>query len=247
MKTHRAEEYAGHDLEILAEALHYQEWIADQFRPYLHGRVMEIGAGVGTMAEKWLAFSNKLHLVEPAKNLFPLLQNKFHSYPDVILHPGHLEEVLSENPELVSKAFDAVIMINVLEHIKDDSHVLSLAQQMLLPDGYLLIFVPAMPVLYGSLDREFGHYRRYTKAGLASVCQEAGYAITCIRYFDSLGAFPWWFVNRVLCSSGLNPVMAKIYDRLVVPWMRRVEKAIPPPFGKNLVLVGRKVERQKAP
>lgn len=198
------------------------------------------------MAKRWLTFANELHLVEPARNLFPVLQKNFHSCSNVSLHHGALEEVLSENPELASKVFDAIIMINVLEHIEDDSHVLNLVNQMLMPGGYLLIFVPAMPVLYGSLDRKFGHYRRYTRAGLASACRKAGYEITRIRYFDALGAFPWWFVNRVLRSSTLNPDVAKLYDRLVVPLARHLEKAITPPFGKNLVFVGRKAGMQTA-
>jgi SAM-dependent methyltransferase len=247
MKARNIEHYSGEELEVLAETFRYQEWIADQFHPYLRGRVMEIGAGVGTMAKRWLTFAKELHLVEPARNLFPVLQGNFHCCPNVSLHHGALEEVLAEDSGLASQVFDAVIMINVLEHIEDDRHILNVVHQMLIPDGNLLIFVPAMPALYGSLDREFGHYRRYTKEGLASVCQEAGYEIIRIRYFDALGIFPWWFINRVLCSSDINPSMARIYDRFVVPLMRYVEKVLPPPFGKNLVLVGRKVERQKAP
>jgi hypothetical protein len=31
-----------------------------------------------------------------------------------------------------------------------------------------------------------------------------------------------------------------IYDRLVVPFMKKVERILPPPIGKNLVLVARK-------
>jgi SAM-dependent methyltransferase len=237
------EHYSGDELESLAETFHYQEWIADQFYPYLHGRIMEIGAGIGTMAKRWLAHADDLHLVEPAKNLFPVLRENFRACSNVSLHHGNLEEILLKNPGLAVKAFDAVIMINVLEHIEDDSCVLELIHRMLRPGGYLLIFVPAMPVLYGSLDKKFGHYRRYTKTGLVAVCGKAGYEIACSRYFDVFGAFPWWLVNRVWHSSTLNPRMAKLYDRLVVPFARHAEKVITPPFGKNLVLVGRKTGR----
>jgi hypothetical protein len=31
-----------------------------------------------------------------------------------------------------------------------------------------------------------------------------------------------------------------LYDRMVVPLMRCIETAIPPPIGKNILLVGRK-------
>lgn len=240
MKARGMEHYPGDELEGLAETVNYQEWIADQFYPYLHGRIMEIGAGIGTMAGRWLSRAGELHLVEPAKNLFPALRENFHDRPNVMLHHGSLEETLSKNPGLAAEAFDAVIMVNVLEHIEDDARVLELIHRMLRPGGYLLIFVPAMPVLYGSLDMKFGHYRRYTRARLIAVCGKTGYEIASCRYFDMFGAFPWWLVNRVLRSSTLNPRMARLYDRLVVPFARHTEKVVAPPFGKNLVLIGRR-------
>lgn len=240
MNQQNVEHYSGEELDVLAKTRHYQEWIAEPFYPYLRGKIMEIGAGTGTMAKKWLSYADELHLTEPANNIFPILQEAFHPDLKVSLHHGTLEEILSANPKLAVRAFDAVIMINVLEHIENDDRVLNLVNRMLTPGGHLLIFVPAMPCLYGSLDRKFGHYRRYTKAGLASVCKKAGYEITSIRYFDVFGAFPWLLVNRVLRSSDMNPHMAMLYDRLVVPLARYFEKLIVPPFGKNLVLVGRK-------
>lgn len=246
MTTGNAEHYSGKDLEILADAFRYQDWVADQFRPYLHGSVMEIGAGIGSMAREWLTCAEKLHLVEPAGNLFPVLQKNFQSCPNVSLHHGVLEEVLSENPTLAVNAFDAVVMINVLEHIEDDYCALKTVNRMLVPGGHLLIFVPAMQLLYGSLDRKFGHYRRYTKESLTAICRKTGCEIIDIRYFDLFGAIPWWFVGCVLRSKTLNPIMAKLYDRLVVPLARRVEKAISPPFGKNLVLVARQTEARMA-
>jgi SAM-dependent methyltransferase len=240
IKTQGMEHYSGEELGALAEAIHYQEWIAEQFRPYLHGRIMEIGAGVGTMGKKWLPYADELYLLEPAKNLFPVLQTSFSSYSNVSLHNGTLDRFISDNPEMAIKAFDAVIMINVLEHIEFDDQVLNSVNQILTSDGHLLIFVPAMPAIFGSLDKEFGHYRRYTKSGLATVCRKAGYEIINIRYFDVFGTLPWWYVNRVLRSPTLNPRMARLYDRFVVPLARYAEKLIEPPFGKNLVLVGHK-------
>jgi len=239
MKAQDIEHYSGEELDVLSQTVHYQQWIAEQFQPYLRGKMMEIGAGTGTMAKRWIAYADELHLVEPARNLFPILRDAFHSNSKVSPHCGTLEHVLFEHPKLSVRAFDAVIMINVLEHIEDHARVLNLVNQMLTPGGYLLIFVPAMPSLYGSLDRRFGHYRRYTKAGLVSLCEQTGFEVNYVKYFDVFGAFPWWFVNRILRSTDMNPHMARIYDGLVVPIARRIEKLINPPFGKNLVLVGR--------
>ena len=44
--------YVGQDLEALADITNYQNWILSHFRPHLHGRVLEIGAGVGTLSAR---------------------------------------------------------------------------------------------------------------------------------------------------------------------------------------------------
>ena len=39
--------YEGHDLEVLADLPNYYGWIIEVFRPYIKGRTMEIGTGIG--------------------------------------------------------------------------------------------------------------------------------------------------------------------------------------------------------
>lgn len=240
MRAQSIDHYSGEELEALAGARHYQNWIADQFRPYLRGRIMEIGAGIGTMTKNWLQYADELHVLEPADNLFPVLRGNFRAFPNVQPHYGDLDRTLSMHPDLAVEAFDALVMVNVLEHIEDDLGVLSTMHRMLRFGGHLLIFVPAMPALYGSLDQKFDHYRRYDRSGLVSLCQKAGYEIVRSRYFDFFGVLPWWLVGRVFHSTGLSPRMTLLYDRLVVPVARHVEKLIAPPVGKNLVLIGQK-------
>ena len=232
--------YEGEELEALASGQRYQEWIAEQFRPYLRGTVMEIGAGIGSMAQKWIAHVERLHLVEPAANLYPLLQVRFADSPHVTLHRGVLEEVVARLDGPRPNSLDAVVLVNVLEHIERDAETLRLIHRLLVPGGHLLIFVPAMPALYGAMDEKFGHYRRYTRAGLAAVCRKSGYDPTRLAYFDVLGAAPWWLLNRVLRCDRVNARMTRVFDRCAVPVGRWLEKRIAFPFGKNLVYVGRK-------
>lgn len=242
MTMQSVDHYSGEELESLAGARHYQQWIADQFLPCLRGRIMEIGAGIGTMTKCWLPHADELHALEPADNLFPVLRETFRAFPNVRAHHGDLEKVLSRHPELATEAFDSIVMVNVLEHIEDDLGVLKTIHRMLRPGGHLLIFVPAMSVLYGSLDRKFGHCRRYGRKELVSLCAKAGYEIVRTRYFDFFGVLPWWLVGRIFNSTKLSPRMTLWYDRLVVPLARHAEKLVAPPLGKNLVLVGRKPE-----
>src|SRR5205085_1761515 len=103
-----------------------------------------------------------------------------------------------------------------------------------------LIFVPAVRWLYGSLDAQVHHYRRYSRHGLARVVRRAGLELLSLRTFDGAGVVPWLVAGRVLRQRAFSPVAARIYDRWVVPVTSRMERWIRPPVGKNLICVAQR-------
>lgn len=231
--------YTSDELDSLADAVRYQHWIVEQFAPFIRGRVLEVGAGIGTMADYWIRLADEVHLVEPARNLFSVLQERYSGVSSVRLYPDVLDRVIDETGASLQGSFDAVIMVNVLEHIRDDAQLMTSLTTLLKPGGHLLVFVPAMPALYGSLDRRFGHYRRYTKSSLSKLISLAHFHAVKLYYFDILGVAPWWLVNCVIGAKSLNRSGALFYDRYVVPLGRTLEKWFKPPVGKNLVLIAR--------
>jgi len=62
---------------------------------------------------------------------------------------------------LPDKCLDAVLLLNVLEHIEDDEAALRQVARILKPDGAAVIEVPAGPELYDIYDRQLMHFRRY--------------------------------------------------------------------------------------
>jgi trans-aconitate methyltransferase len=60
--------------------------------------------------------------------------------------------------EIVSEPINTILSINVLEHIEDDSTAMAHLLSILKNGGYLLVSVPAMPLLYNDLDRLAGHF-----------------------------------------------------------------------------------------
>lgn len=229
--------YEGHDLEALAGLPNYYGWIADLFRPYLHGKALEIGAGIGTNADLVRHHVDSLALVEPSPNLVGRLQEKFNGAPEVEILDCSGEDYLAN---AAPESRDVVMMINVLEHIEDDREVARKIHDLLVPGGHFLVFVPAMPFLFSKLDDIFGHYRRYTRPGLTSVLEDAGFEILDSRYFDILGVAPWYVLNTLMGSVRFNPALVGLYDRIGVPATRAIESLIDPPFGKNLVAIARK-------
>jgi len=230
------EQYVGQDLEALADIPNYQNWILSHFRPYLRGRVLEIGAGVGTLSARYRAGVDTATLLEPAPNLIGQLRAKFDGDRGVTVIGERVEDARAAGT-LRDASFDAIVLINVLEHIDDDAEMLDHLHRLLVPSGMLLLFVPALQWLFGSLDTLVGHRRRYVKPDLRELVEHAGFAIRDLRYFDALGVLPWYVTGRVIKAKLFNERAAKIYDTVGVPLGSFAERFAKPPIGKNLLCV----------
>ena len=227
--------YDGQDLEALADLPRYTRWILDSFSPHLRGRVLEVGAGLGNVAARYVEQVDSALLVEPAVNLHRQLRERFAQSPKITTACQLLHEV---PPGLTASPFDAAVLVNVLEHIGDDVAILRQLHDLLKPGGAVLVFVPALPVLFGSLDRLVHHVRRYTAPELQGKLRQAGLRVERLHYFDMLGVAPWFIAGRVLKQQRFDGKSAQLYDRFGVPLTRLVESGLAAPFGKSLVAVG---------
>ena len=79
--------------------------------------------------------------------------------------------------------FDCIIMMDVLEHIKNDTEYLTNILKYLKPDGKVIITVPAFMKLYSLHDRELRHYRRYNHTSLHKVIINSGLTEIKWSYF----------------------------------------------------------------
>jgi 2-polyprenyl-3-methyl-5-hydroxy-6-metoxy-1,4-benzoquinol methylase len=231
---------AAQDLERLGTAKHFFDWVLDEFDPYLRGRVLEVGAGLGTITRKLVERYPELSIValEPAENVFADLASYAALAPLVTAR----RETLADYDPGQAGGFDAVLYLNVLEHIADDARELQLAARMLRPGGALLVFGPALEWLYSELDYRAGHYRRYSLRRLRALASAAGLELASSRYFDVLGVLPYLVVYRWSRHADIAGSTLWGYDRVVVPLSRAVQRIIPhPPLGKNVILVAVKL------
>ncbi len=231
--------YDGQDLEALADLPNYHRWILDGFGRRPRGRTLEVGAGIGNFAARYVDDVEELVLLEPAANLFPKLKLRFEHEASVTPVCRYVEDWAGD---VEHGRFDTIVLVNVLEHVEDDVGMLRVLHSLLKPGGSLLLFVPAMPCLYGTLDALVDHHRRYTRGGLRHELQEAGFTTDRLRYFDLAGVLPWYVAGRVLKRDRFDAAAAHGYDRLVAPVMSRVERVLPKPIGKNLIAVARRPE-----
>lgn len=229
---------AADDVEQLGTAKHFFDWVLDEFHPFLRGRVLEVGAGTGTITRKLVDRYPDITVtaLEPAENMIGELEAYAALHPRICAHRQTLAGyAVSET------RFDAVMYLNVLEHIAHDAAELRLAAAALRPGGALLMFGPAHEWLYSDLDYKAGHYRRYTLEQLRAIVAAAGLEVVSLRYFDIVGVLPYWFLYRVLRHNDIPGSTMWAYDRLAVPVSRLLQGLVRrPPVGKNVILVARK-------
>jgi SAM-dependent methyltransferase len=225
--------YASDELDALAGAENYYGAIVRSFAPYFGKRVLEVGAGVGTFASHVLRHAPDMcvTLVEPAENNFTTLQAKFANDERVETLNAYLGEVEDTRP------LDSVVAVNVLEHVKDDIAFLRAGRRLLSPGGHILLYVPALPILFGSLDEVFEHHRRYTKSTLSNALHVAGFEISDVRYTNFPGVLSWFVSGRVLRRRTISAREVNTYDRFIMPLVSTVEKFASPPIGQSLIAI----------
>ncbi len=225
--------YAGAELEAMAEAKNYYGWIAARFAPHLGSDVVEVGAGIGTFSEHLLraAPHARLTLVEPAENNFRVLRERMAGEARVRVRQGYLD---ADAPE---SGATSVVAVNVLEHVEDDEAFLRAAHRVLAPGGRLLLFVPALPGIYGTLDAAFEHFRRYTRPALRRKVMDAGFTVDELHYVNLPGVLAWWASGVLLRKRTVTRRDARLYDRWAIPLIRALESRWHPPLGQSLLLV----------
>ena len=234
--------YQGAELEAMDFAYNYHRWIFDIFKPFLGQHLLEVGAGLGSFSQLILAqhACQTLSLVEPSRDMYEELtanSRQWNTSVQVDTYHGTFAEAA---PLIKAGATDSIIYINVLEHIAADEEELETIHSTLSDGGRAFLFVPALPWLYGVFDERVGHVRRYRKRELEEKLLRAGFQTVVSTYFDLPGIVPWWLKYCLLRSASMQPGAVKLYDRLIVPAARRIESIIPPPIGKNLIIVAEK-------
>jgi hypothetical protein len=84
-----------------------------------------------------------------------------------------------------ARAFNVLLMFDVLDHIKDENHFLDSARFHLASGGSMVINVPALQWLYSPYDRVQGHHRRYSLAGLCEMAHRNGLRVTAATYWGA--------------------------------------------------------------
>jgi len=85
----------------------------------------------------------------------------------------YIYNIYDQNPKLLKK-YDAIYLMDVIEHIDDHVSFLKAATNHLKSGGIVVINVPAHDFLFSKYDEVAGHKRRYNLSSLNKLANEAG-------------------------------------------------------------------------
>ncbi len=224
--------YVGSELDLFAAVWNWKAYWAAQVRSFLRGDVLEVGAGIGSNTRfldpgcdtgRWVC-------LEPDPELAgQLLKN-------VGATGRSYETVCGTLDALAGQYFDAIVYVDVLEHIEDDRGELSRASSHLRPGGRLVVLSPAHQSLFSPFDAAIGHFRRYNRPMLRAL-SPAGLRVERMRYLDCAGLVLSAANRLVLRSSMPTEGQLRFWDRWIVPISRVCDGLLCYSVGKTILAV----------
>jgi SAM-dependent methyltransferase len=234
--------YPGAELDLFAHARNWKRyWVSSL--PVLHGDVLEVGAGIASNTSLMIGPEvGTWTCLEPDRGLLDRLRERIAADPALARCQALGGTVAELDP---ARRFDAIVYIDVLEHIDHDAREMRDAAAHLAPGGLLVVLAPAHGWLYTAFDRAIGHCRRYTKASLAGVTPPDT-TLRRLFYLDSAGLLAS-AANRLLLKQRMpNASQIRFWDRVLVPCSRVVDPITFHTIGKSVVGVWER-PRQRPP
>ena len=213
----------------------YNRWIVKEIQPWVGEIVMEVGAGTGNISQFFLD-KKQLILTDFQEDYINTLKKKFGNYPNISCEMYDLEK---SGSYFINRGIDTIIALNVLEHIERDDYALRELASILIPGGRLILQVPAHKVLYGSLDHNLHHFRRYSIREMERKFENAGLKPEKFWRFNMFGTFGWFFCSRILKKRILPETSLSLFNRFT-PVFVAIERFMPVPFGLSIMAAGRK-------
>ena len=100
------------------------------------------------------------------------------------------------NCPLPDQSVDAIVLLNVLEHIERDEAALSHVARILRPGGIAVIEVPAGPKLFDVYDKLLTHHRRYRMRELVDKVSRCGLKVLEKSHLGFLLYPPFWATKK---------------------------------------------------
>jgi SAM-dependent methyltransferase len=232
---YNADEYGSNILVHMSGVPKFNRWMADVIRPFLGARVLEVGAGLGSLTQSLLP-RDRYTVSDVNPYYLDYLRNFASGKPYMTVE--RVDAADAGDFDALREGYDTVICLNVLEHLADEEGALRNLRTALEPGGRVIILVPQDPTLFGTLDEVLGHERRYTRQSLTEALKRADFEVERMFDFNRVTTPAWKFNGQVLKRKHFSKLQLKILNMMT--WLfRRLDNALP--FqGASLIAVARK-------
>ena len=214
----------------------------DEISPFLNGLVLELGSGIGNISRMVLDDRFPTVLSDVNSSYLDQLKTAFSSYSNlrnVITLDLQDPFFQTTNGDLQGK-FDTIFLLNVIEHLKDDHAAVENCKYMLKAGGTLILLAPAYHFLYCNLDKNLGHYRRYTSNTLAALLTQNNMQLIEKKYFNLAGIAGWLLWGKLLGKQQLKAGGMRIFNK-GVPIFRLADKMVHRKIGLSAIVAGKKI------
>jgi len=200
-------------------------------------RLLDVGCGTGRLAGELVAAGHRVTALDFLPEALAAARADAPGVAILRAEAGRLP--------LAAGSFDAVTVLDVLEHV-DDTAALAELRRVVRPGGLLVLTVPAAPWLWSHRDAAAGHRRRYTRRSLEAALAAAGFAPLELGGYQC-ALFPAVAASRLLGRRG--PRLRDAEERppalvnAALAWINRREAALGPgrlPFGSSLAAACRR-------
>ncbi|MEO7033137.1 MAG: class I SAM-dependent methyltransferase [Polyangiaceae bacterium] len=223
-------EYVGDELSLFINATNWKKYWSGRVRPYVKGRVLDVGAGLGASFDYLSDRADSWTCLEPDAALCAQLEQRLvrNATPPRVLC-GALESVNAD------ERFETILYIDVLEHIEHDKAQLEQAVRHLEPGGSLIVLSPAMPSLFSPFDRSVGHFRRYTQGSLRALTPSK-LRLRDSFFLDGVGVLASLFA-RLAKRDAPTASQIEVWDKTIVPVSRFTDLLTSRLFGRTIIAV----------
>jgi SAM-dependent methyltransferase len=219
-----------------------EEYLVGILRRYLpsqrSSRILDVGCGAGLFFGRLSEFGSVrgIETDSTMKTGRPEIDDR--------IHWGTLDSFPADT------TFDAILMLDVLEHLADPGSPLRRALSLVADRSVLVATVPAFRSLWTSHDDLNEHFERYTKRTFGDLLRTAGWRVEMLQYF-----FHWTFPAKlaVRLVESLRPrrhgapelprIPSRPLNRALYLLSRLEQRYLAPvglPFGSSLLAVARR-------
>lgn len=207
------------------------------------GTLLEVGCGAGALLAEFSAKGFRCTGLEPSE-------------PARIIAKRLIAEYCNGSVAVVDKPipawegmFDIVVALDVLEHIEDDEGALEAWHSWLVPQGTLVLSVPAHSRRWGAGDQWAGHYRRYDREQLINVLNRCGFRIEHIECYgfplsnlsEAVGRH--YYASKLKAGGQTLPEQASQRSGIERGAYKKLFGVMRSPIGKPLIWLGTVTQR----